>query len=343
MKRVIFGLFIFFFNILPIYALSFDMDAVSVESTVSVGSKVNIDVFLKNIQGTSSGISSCELNIVLSDGIELDGSVKTYDNWQFTSGVRGYSFDTIDSILANTRVFTIPVIVRKSGSVKITDIVCTDIEDNQASDVDDIVTLNIAGNNSSSSSRPSSSSSSSKPSSSSSSSSKPSSSSLPTSSNPSSGSSSTNNVPSSSSSSNKPSSSSSASNTNGVYLKDLVITGGSINFSRDVFSYGVVVEDMNKFSVRPVVIDSSYMFDIGESYSDDTKIYTITLWDKDDNVQKYTLYVVEKSKADASSSLDNNKNISDYSYIFKAIIVILVLVNLGRIGYKLYKEGIIKF
>jgi len=347
MKKVIFSILVFFFNILPIYALTFDMSVVATEMKVKAGTSVSVDVNLVNIKDTASGISSCQLEIAADDGVVIGSNLSTYGNWQYISGVKGYSFDTTDSVLSNTKIFTIPLVVNKSGKLKIANIICTDIDDQQFKTSDKEITFTVVSNASSSSSSGGQSSSSSSSSSQPPSNSKPSSSSqpssnLPSSSQPSSNASSSSNGGTSSSGSSN-SSSSGELNSN-LYLADIKVTGGDINFVKDNFEYGIIVNNFDEFAIEPVVENDGDMFDVSESFADDQKKFVITLWNETGDMQKYTLYVIENSKVadNSSSSAVVSKDDKDYSGIFIAIIVVLILINVGRVGYKLYKQEIKK-
>lgn len=315
MKKIVLGILVFFFNILPIYALSFELKAVVNKTKVSVGEKVNIDVSLSNIKETSSGIASCELKIAMDDGIVIDNKVITYGNWQSISGVRGYSFDTIDAVLSDMKVFTIPVVVNKTGKVSITNIICTDIDDVQSQSDNKVISFTVE------SEVPSSSSSSSNPALSS----KPSSSSK----------SSSSQDPSLNSSS---SSSESSTDDELVYLADIKLTDGEINFKKDVFEYGVIVTDLDNFVIEPIIENDGDLFDISESFVDEKKTFVITVWNENNDMSKYTLYVIENENPSSSSSNVSIDDKQDYSVIFIIIIIILVLINLGRIYCKKYKS-----
>lgn len=332
MRKFAFSILVFFFNILPIYALSFEMTSNVNKLEVNVSEKANIDISLNNIKDSDKGIASCELKIDFDKGIQLDNKITTYGNWQSISGTRGYSFDTIDAVLTNTKIFTIPVIVNNTGKVKISSIVCTDVDDKQAASSDIEVLFTVKSEEPSSSSS-SSGSSSSKPSSSSSS--KPSSSS-------------SSDKSSSSSQDNSSSSSMSSSDSSGedvpgeplVYLADLKVTGGVINFRYNVFEYGILVDDLDNFSIEPIKKNETDMFDISESFANDKKTFVVTVWNKDDDMQKYTLYVVENSPSSSTPQVVDNKK--DYSGVFIIIIVVLVIINIARIGYNMYKNKKLK-
>lgn len=335
----------FFFNVMPIYALSFKLEPSINTTTVKVGDVVDIDIYLNDIADTQSGVSACTLKITPDSGIVVSENIKTYGKWQGINGSKGYSFDTIDTVLSNTKIFTISVTVNQTGKVKFTDIVCTDADDNQGSAGDKVVSLSIESQTSSSS-KPSSSANSSKPASSSkpssskpaaSSSSKPAASSKPSSSSS-----------ASQSSSSKPSSSASSSSqetdTNEkVYLNDIVMAGGTINFNKEIYEYNIIVDDLELVDIKPVA-EPGTSFDVSESFEEGLRNYLITVWNKNGDSQKYIIYLSETIKEPNGSSssgtailkTDNGGN--SYTGIFIAIIVILVLINVGRIGYNFYMK-----
>lgn len=310
MKKIFLSILVFFFNIVPIYALSFKMEPSFNSMIVSDGDTVKVDVYLNDILDTASGISACALKITADDGIKINDEIKTYGNWQGMRGSKGYSFDTTDVVLTNTKIFTISVTVNQSGSVKLTDIVCTDIDDVQNNADNKVITFAIE-NKASSSSQASSSkqpaaSSSSKPSVSNQSSSSQSSSSL-------------------------------TNNETNVYLKDLIVTGGIINFNKEIFEYNIIVDDYDNVSVKCVVeLEGSDTCSVSESLEEDLKNFVVTVWNKDGKSQKYILYMTKNLLPESSSGNTINPIVTekkDYSFIFIVIIIILVLVNVGRICY----------
>lgn len=339
MKKGILGVLIFFFNVMPIYALSFKLEPSFDSKNVLVGETIGIDVYLNDITDTQSGISACTMKITSDNGIIINDRIETYGNWQGLHGSKGYSFDTLDEALTNTKIFTISVTVNQSGNVKFSEIVCTNTEDVQNNASDKIVTFVVEDKASSSSQASSSStsnqsssstkhSSSSKPASSQSSSSKPASSSS-----------------SLSSSSGQPSSSGNSSSSNdnvGIYLNDIIITGGTINFNKEIYEYSVLVDDFDNVSVKCIIDpETAVQCSPSETVEGDLRNYLITVWNKEGKTQKYILYLTEKSEM-----LSSNSSISpvivekkDYSGIFIAIIVVLLLINVGRIGYNLSKKN----
>lgn len=330
MKKIFLSILVFFFNIVPIYALSFKMEPSFNSMIVSDGDTVKVDVYLNDILDTASGISACALKITADDGIKINDEIKTYGNWQGMRGSKGYSFDTTDVVLTNTKIFTISVTVNQSGSVKLTDIVCTDIDDVQNNADNKVITFAIE-NKASSSSQASSSA---KPSSSVNS--KPSSSSQASSSKqPAASSSSKPSVSNQSSSSQ--SSSSLTNNETNVYLKDLIVTGGIINFNKEIFEYNIIVDDYDNVSVKCVVeLEGSDTCSVSESLEEDLKNFVVTVWNKDGKSQKYILYMTKNLLPESSSGNTINPIVTekkDYSFIFIVIIIILVLVNVGRICY----------
>lgn len=341
MKKGILGVLIFFLNIMPIYALSFKLEPSFNNRVVSVGETVAVDVYLNDIADTQSGISACTMKITADSGIIIKDKIETYGNWQGLNGSKGYSFDTIDDTLENTKIFTISVTVNQSGSVKFSNIVCTNTEDVQNSSSDKTVAFVVEDTSSSSSQSSSSSSNLSSSSSSSSSKAVPSS-------KPSSSQSSSSKPASSSSSlppSSKPISSNNDSSSNDdvkIYLNDIIITGGTIDFNKNVYEYNILVDDLDNVSVKCIVDpETAVQCSPSESVEGDLKNYLITVWNKEGKTQKYVLYLIERTGMSSSnSSLDSlTSEKKDYSGIFIAIIVILLLVNVGRICYNLSKKN----
>jgi len=330
MKKCFLSILVFFFNIMPIYALSFKIEPSYNSKTVSVGETVGVDIYLNDISDTNSGISACTMKISADNGIIIKDKIETYGNWQGISGSKGYSFDTIDTVLSNTKIFTVSVTVNQSGGLKFSEIVCTDVDDVQNTAENKEVVFTVESKQPSSSnpasSKPSSSASSSKPTSS-----KPSSSSQNT------GSSS---KPSSSSSSSSNNSSSNNENNEHVYLTDIIVTGGVINFNKEIFEYNIIVDDFDAFSVKPVA-EKGITYDVSESLEDGLKNYLITVWDNNGASQKYIIYLTKgvgnSNNSSSDSSINNEKK--NYTGVFIAIIICLLLVNIGRIGYNYYKQN----
>lgn len=108
-----------------VYAVTYDVDLAVDNNSVKLGEKKEIFVSIKNIKETTDGIIACSLGIEMDKTIELNGSVRTLNNWSMTVG-DFYLFDTGTPILNDTKIFVIPVKINDKGSVKLTGIKCTD-------------------------------------------------------------------------------------------------------------------------------------------------------------------------------------------------------------------------
>lgn len=108
-----------------VYAVTYDVDLAVDNNSVKLGEKKEIFVSIKNIKETTDGIIACSLGIEMDKTIELNGSVRTLNNWSMTVG-DFYLFDTGTPILNDTKIFVIPVKVNDKGSVRLTGIKCTD-------------------------------------------------------------------------------------------------------------------------------------------------------------------------------------------------------------------------
>ena len=114
-------------NILHVYALTYDLKTSVNNNSVKNGSVNEIKVTLNNIQGTNIGISICSLNILLDNNLVLDSNVRTLNSWTMTKG-DFYLFDTASVVTSSSDLFVIPVKVNGNGSVRLTDIQCSDGE-----------------------------------------------------------------------------------------------------------------------------------------------------------------------------------------------------------------------
>ena len=114
-------------NISHVYALTYDLKTSVNNNSVKKGSVNEIKVTLNNIQGTNIGISICSLNILLDNNLVLDSNVRTLNSWTMTQG-DFYLFDTASVVTSSSDLFVIPVKVNGNGSVRLTDIQCSDGE-----------------------------------------------------------------------------------------------------------------------------------------------------------------------------------------------------------------------
>lgn len=125
-NRYIFALIAFCLFMPSVYAFTFDM-GMDVESVnVTKGSLSEITVSLKELNGVSSEIGACSLRIEYTTGVESSGDVKSLNGWALISANGIYQFDTGNSFVSDSKIFSIPVKINDSGSVKLTNIECSD-------------------------------------------------------------------------------------------------------------------------------------------------------------------------------------------------------------------------
>ena len=137
MKKLnyLFVLLMFSIFIPRVYAFTYDVETVVSSLDVEIGTETEIKVGIRDIQGTSSGIKSCSLNVEFESGILLNSQVKTFDNWELTTG-KVYSFSANNNVLNNSDLLIIPVKVNGDGRVKLTNINCSDGD--SSSKIDDV-------------------------------------------------------------------------------------------------------------------------------------------------------------------------------------------------------------
>ena len=117
-------LILLFLFIPKVYALTYDIDVLVDNTSVSVGTVKEIKVSLKNINATENGIDVCSMNISFEKNILLNSSIKTLNDWDLTTGDM-YLFDS-DPVFDDVDMFLIPVKINGNGSVKLSNIFCSD-------------------------------------------------------------------------------------------------------------------------------------------------------------------------------------------------------------------------
>ena len=298
---IVFVIFCFLF-ISSVYALAFDVNISISSNVVSVGDNVKIDFNIDSI-GSSTGISSCEMNIVLPDGIELVNDYEMNTKWNYGENDDKLLFSSEESFLDNFKLFTLTVKVNKGGVIKFTNIKCSGNEESYSVN-DKSLDISIKKENSSILSS-SSSMSSLKPSSSSS---------------------------SSSSLSSSPSSSSSIIR----FIKGFYLRGGAIEFDDDVVRYQVYVNSLDDIEISPILL-SDVTYEQTDNYvDDDGREFVFTFKDSNGNSREYRILfllsgnysdsLVEKLEID-----DAIKEKPNYSQYFIAIIIILIAINVYRV------------
>lgn len=127
-KKYFLGILIFMLFIPKVYAFTYELDVVVPDVELKVGTELSVKVGLKNIEGTDVGINTCSLNIEFDNNILLNSSIKTLDNWKLTTG-KVYLFNSSTSVKEESNLFTIPIKVNDSGSIKLINVECSDGND----------------------------------------------------------------------------------------------------------------------------------------------------------------------------------------------------------------------
>lgn len=125
--NLIFTLLVFTFMMPKVYAFTYELETVVPSVEVGEGSETEIKVSLKNISGTDLGIASCSLRMEFDETVVLNPKVRSLGNWTLTKGEL-YLFDTGDVAIDKSEMFIIPLKVNGNGSVRISDIECSDGE-----------------------------------------------------------------------------------------------------------------------------------------------------------------------------------------------------------------------
>lgn len=286
-----------------VYALNFDISAAS-DVVVKSGEKVEIAVGIDNVTGTTDGISVCSMNILFDENIELESTIRTLNSWTMTKGSI-YLFDTGSPVLNKSDIFIIPVIVRGEGSIKLSNILCADIEEEVSiSDKEIIFSIKKEENktevNEGNNNKPS-------------------------------GSTGNNNV-TGTDENNQDDSDDIKSNCN---LSNIELSEGSIDFEPNVTEYEVKIKDFKNFKVTPKLEDpesSSYVID--KNFTDDGGNVVITVNGTNGDVKIYTIYTeLEDVNIKEKQPKKNN-----YVPIFVVIIAVLIIINLIRIIIKVSKK-----
>lgn len=123
--KYIFVLLLFTVFVPKVYAFTYDLEATVDSTSVKEGSVKEIKVSFKEVEGVLDGFGACSMNIELDSNISLNGNVKGLNGWTVMPG-EVYSFDTSEAFVSNSEMFTIPVKVNNAGSVRLTNIMCSD-------------------------------------------------------------------------------------------------------------------------------------------------------------------------------------------------------------------------
>lgn len=313
--KYLFSLLVLTLFIPRVYAFTYEIDASGYNTSVSVGQKQEITVSIKNIQGDTSGVGACSMNISFDSNISLDSRIRTLNTWSMTTG-NFYMFDNGNMILEDSSIFVIPVKVNGEGSVKLTNIKCSDgVTNVNTSDKNIAFTIKTTTNNNNSNSNSNNTNNSN-------------SNSNNTNNNNSNGNSGSNNNSSGVDNNNQQSNNEVLKSSN-CDLSNIVLSEGTIEFDSAVTEYSIKINDIDKLEVTPVLDDKSASYTIDKNItSNGTNTIVITVKAQDGNTKIYTIYVESEEVVNEQDS-DKKNNI--YVPIFIGIICILVLINIIRI------------
>lgn len=123
--KIFFGMLLFTLFIPSVNALKYDMGTSLVNNSSSNKNLYELKVSLKNISDTDYGVAACSMNISFSDSIKLNGTIRTLGSWSMTVG-DVYLFDSANPALSNIEFIIIPVKVNSDGTVILSNISCSD-------------------------------------------------------------------------------------------------------------------------------------------------------------------------------------------------------------------------
>lgn len=110
-----------------VYAFTYDLDTSVNTTSVIEGTVKEIKVNLKNVQGVSGGFGACSMKIELDSNILLNGDIRSGNGWTLMPGDI-YAIETSSSFVSNSEMLVIPVKISDAGSVRLTNIECSDGE-----------------------------------------------------------------------------------------------------------------------------------------------------------------------------------------------------------------------
>lgn len=278
-----------------VYALNYEISALD-EISVTMGSKVEIDVAIENVTSVD-GVSVCSMNILFDKNIELESKPRTLGSWTMTTG-NMYLFDTGSPVIDRSDMFTIPVVVNGNGSVQLTNILCSDGIDEVNVDnkkINFIVVNGQANSNNVNNDEPT-----------------------------------TNNKPDS----DKPIGNEGNLKTSNCNLSDIKLSEGTIEFDSNVTEYEVNISNFDNFSVTPTLEDNTSSYVIDKKITEDGGNVVITVTSASGDIKKYTIYTIAEDSDVVYEPVKKN----NYVPIFIGIIVLLVLINVIRIGVSTKKN-----
>ena len=282
-----------------VYAFTFDMTTNIENDSVNVGEIKEIEVALKDIQGAIDGIVVCSLNISFDNNILLDSRVRTLNNWTMTSG-KTYLFDTGTPVSSEEKMFVIPVKVNETGSVKITNIECSDgetsayVNDKVVSFVVNTNDTDTDSNNDNDDNNGNNN-----------------------------GNGSNNDV-----NNNDNNANGNTEETNSCDLMGIKIGEGFLSeFDPAITEYYIKVSDFESLKVIPTLESSKSSCNVERNIEGNGGSVVLTVNCGNNNSKVYTIYVEEVASDDVPKEKDNNM----LTPIFIGIICVLVLINIVRI------------
>lgn len=121
LKIIICFLIIYSFNV---NAASFNMNLLTNKKTVEVGEEVSISISLNNINGIPNGLNVCQASLS-SSNLTIKNVIG--NGWNITNG-NVLIMDSANSVTSNTTIATITAIVNNVGNIKLSNIMCSDGE-----------------------------------------------------------------------------------------------------------------------------------------------------------------------------------------------------------------------
>lgn len=113
-----------FLSCIHVNASSFSMNLSSNTTSVKVGEEVNVSVLLNNISNIPNGLNACQATLT-SSGLSINSVIG--NGWNVTSG-NILIMDSSNSITSSGTIATIKATVNSVGSITISNIMCSDGE-----------------------------------------------------------------------------------------------------------------------------------------------------------------------------------------------------------------------
>lgn len=237
-----------------VYAFTYNIGTSVDTTSVTKGTAKSIKVILKDVQGVVGSLGACSMNVEFTGGVSLNGDVKSSNGWSLMSG-DFYTLDTSNSFVSNSEMFVIPVKINDAGSVRLTNIKCSDGETNVTTSDKEvrftILTNNNTNNNNSVNENK-------------------------------------NNKPSKDDDVGDV-----IIDTDNCNLVDIELSEGEIDFDPDVTEYNIVVSDFDVLEVQPVLGGSAASYTVDKNIIGEEKTVVIVVTAENGESKTYTIYVNE--------------------------------------------------